>query len=286
MQTLVPRTENPSPKWPVPKDLIELQPSYKQDDWDPDWQSTSSSKVAYLVDKLISLRETDMNHGNSITNSAGHANAQSCRPQDKVIIFSQFLEHIHVIEQQLTIAGITYAGMYSPMPLGTKRSALMKFQEDPACMAVVMDGTAALGLDLSFVTHVFLMEPIWDRRTDRDGIDDDTCTHHRTAILCPGYSQRLKMRVPAPLSSNGSGAVSLETMGRALFDQQGDQGQGAPQAGTCGGRIGTGGDDGEGSGTNRGGGVRDGKREDESWMWRCVRTAGGGFRGLEVALRG
>lgn len=31
-------------------------------------------------------------------------------------------------------------------------------------MALVMDGTAALGLDLSFVAHVFLMEPIWDRR--------------------------------------------------------------------------------------------------------------------------
>jgi len=45
-----------------------------------------------------------------------------------------------------------------------QRSALMKFQEDPTCMALVMDGTAALGLDLSFVTHVFLMEPIWDRR--------------------------------------------------------------------------------------------------------------------------
>lgn len=24
------RPENPNPKWPVPKDLIELQPSYKQ----------------------------------------------------------------------------------------------------------------------------------------------------------------------------------------------------------------------------------------------------------------
>jgi hypothetical protein len=45
-----------------------------------------------------------------------------------------------------------------------QRSALTKFQEDPTCMALVMDGTAALGLDLSFVTHVFLMEPIWDRR--------------------------------------------------------------------------------------------------------------------------
>jgi hypothetical protein len=45
-----------------------------------------------------------------------------------------------------------------------QRSALAKFQDDPTCMALVMDGTAALGLDLSFVTYVFLMEPIWDRR--------------------------------------------------------------------------------------------------------------------------
>ncbi|KAF2601276.1 hypothetical protein F2Q70_00026833 [Brassica cretica] len=48
MQTLLARPENPNPKWPVPKDLIELQPSYNQDDWNPDWQSTSSSKVSYL----------------------------------------------------------------------------------------------------------------------------------------------------------------------------------------------------------------------------------------------
>ncbi|CAL4972114.1 unnamed protein product [Urochloa decumbens] len=192
MQTLAVRTENPKPKWPVPKDLIELQPSYKQDDWDPDWQSTSSSKVAYLVEKLISLRETDMNHGNNMTNSAVHANALSCQPQamsNKVIIFSQFLEHIHVIEQQLTIAGITYAGMYSPMPLGSKRSALMKFQEDPACMALVMDGTAALGLDLSFVTHVFLMEPIWDRSMEEQVIS----RAHRMGATRPIHVETLAM---------------------------------------------------------------------------------------------
>lgn len=42
--------------------------------------------------------------------------------------------------------------------------ALSKFQHDASCMALLMDGSAALGLDLSFVTHVFLMEPIWDKR--------------------------------------------------------------------------------------------------------------------------
>ncbi|XP_066307949.1 F-box protein At3g54460-like isoform X2 [Miscanthus floridulus] len=163
------RPENPNPKWPVPKDLIELQPSYKQDDWDPDWQSTSSSKVAYLIEKLRSLRET----GDNITNSVGHANTPSYQPQamfDKVIIFSQFLEHIHVIEQQ--------------------RSALMKFQEDPTCMALVMDGTAALGLDLSFVTHVFLMEPIWDRSMEEQVIS----RAHRMGATRPIHVETLAMR--------------------------------------------------------------------------------------------
>lgn len=35
MQTPESRPENPAPKWPVPKDLIELQPSYKQVYFEP-----------------------------------------------------------------------------------------------------------------------------------------------------------------------------------------------------------------------------------------------------------
>ena len=42
--------------------------------------------------------------------------------------------------------------------------SLAVFQNDENCLALLMDGSAALGLDLSFATHVFLMEPIWDRR--------------------------------------------------------------------------------------------------------------------------
>ncbi|KAF6153043.1 hypothetical protein GIB67_034765 [Kingdonia uniflora] len=150
------RPENPNPKWPVPKDLIELQPSYKQDDWDPDWQSTSSSKVSYLVGKLKSLHEDQ--------------SRQKMSPPDKVIIFSQFLEHIHIIEQQLAVAGISFVGMYSPMQLNNKRKSLISFRDDESCMALLMDGSAALGLDLSFVNHVFLMEPIWDRSMEEQVI--------------------------------------------------------------------------------------------------------------------
>ena len=42
--------------------------------------------------------------------------------------------------------------------------SLMEFQHDTDYMDLIMDGSATLGLDLSFVTYVFLMDPIWDRR--------------------------------------------------------------------------------------------------------------------------
>ena len=165
------RPENPNPKWPVPKDLIELQPSYKQacsaenfyisvllgqtilifmfffffflaeknliyiyhfmciqDNWDPDWQSTSSSKVAYLISKLKELQGVNsdedyppnhdgtgvennkglfcssrMNKSNVLTQDFGCPRMSSSHKiiKEKVLVFSQFLEHIHVIEQQV-----------------------------------------------------------------------------------------------------------------------------------------------------------------------------------------
>ena len=87
-----------------------------QDSWDPDWQSTCSSKIAYLVERLKEIQATNKLSDRSMdkANYAGirdfvsHAelcarqsNSSSETPAEKVLIFSQFLEHIHVIEQQV-----------------------------------------------------------------------------------------------------------------------------------------------------------------------------------------
>ncbi|KAK6228659.1 hypothetical protein SCA6_000999 [Theobroma cacao] len=209
------RPENPNPKWPVPKDLIELQPSYKQDDWNPDWQSTTSSKVAYLVERLKALQEVNkeircsMDEDNDakhidkllwpsqrsnmgvplLQNCSRHGKESYKTLPQKVLIFSQFLEHIHVIEQQLTFAGIKFAGMYSPMHSSNKMKSLAMFQYDDSCMALLMDGSAALGLDLSFVTHVFLMEPIWDRSMEEQVIS----RAHRMGATRPIHVETLAM---------------------------------------------------------------------------------------------
>lgn len=186
------RPENPNPKWPVPKDLIELQPSYKQDDWDPDWQSTTSSKVSYLIGRLKDLNQSNRKnaHCTRIINNSSALDHESATLPDKVIIFSQFLEHINVIEEQLTIAGIKYGALYSPLHSHNKMKSLISFQEDENCMALLMDGSAALGLDLSFVTHVFLMEPIWDRSMEEQVIS----RAHRMGATRPIYVETLAMR--------------------------------------------------------------------------------------------
>ncbi|KAM7472628.1 hypothetical protein LguiA_010811 [Lonicera macranthoides] len=224
------RPENPNPKWPVPKDLIELQPSYKQagggqsltimktmgksnfvsgtrgkDDWNPDWQSTSSSKVSYLVHRLKELQEANKMGGHSVDEENNNdqllflpqqtgawsrpTNESDQIPMEKVLIFSQFLEHIHVIEQQLRVAGINFVGMYSPMHSANKMKSLATFQHDATCMALLMDGSAALGLDLSFVTHVFLMEPIWDRSMEEQVIS----RAHRMGATRPIHVETLAM---------------------------------------------------------------------------------------------
>lgn len=93
-----------------------------QDDWNPDWQSTSSSKVTYLVHRLREIQEANRLLVQTIEDEGANSvndirlpflrsnismtlhgpESDICQVlPEKVIIFSQFLEHIHVIEQQV-----------------------------------------------------------------------------------------------------------------------------------------------------------------------------------------
>lgn len=88
---------------------------FMQDNWDPDWQSTSSSKVAYLIHSLKELQDANnevqppKDDGTDVKNIQGllcqswTRNSNINTHKDKFLVFSQFLEHIHVIEQQVII---------------------------------------------------------------------------------------------------------------------------------------------------------------------------------------
>ena len=135
-----------SPQRSVPVELIELQPSYGQADFfAPTWFSASSVKIQHLLYRLQKLRG------------------------DKVIVFSQFQEHLRMIEEQLEKSSVPFAGLYSSsLAQNAKKmrsiraQALHRFQYDQNCQVLLMDGICSHGLDLSFCSHVILMEPIWD----------------------------------------------------------------------------------------------------------------------------
>ncbi|KAL6010048.1 hypothetical protein ACLOJK_000479 [Asimina triloba] len=143
------RPENPNPKWP--------------DDWDPDWQSTSSSKVAYLVDRLKTLQEVNRDMGYCMD-----VDADNNPPSNALVALHkrQWDKLIHQMASHGSHDKYLKALPEKRVDLSAMMKSLMIFQHDVNCMALLMDGSAALGLDLSFVTHVFLMEPIWDRRYD------------------------------------------------------------------------------------------------------------------------
>jgi hypothetical protein len=63
--------------------------------------------------------------------------------------------------------------------------ALARFQNDSSCCVLVMDGSAAVGLDLSFVSRVYLMEPIWDK-----SLEEQVTLDVASFALCCAFSAR------------------------------------------------------------------------------------------------
>lgn len=50
-----------------------------------------------------------------------------------------------------------------PFSCKIRAKELERFRTDPECFVLLLGKRGAHGLDLSFVTHMFLMEQIWDR---------------------------------------------------------------------------------------------------------------------------
>eukprot|EP00871_Galdieria_phlegrea_P005838 jgi/Galph1/741/GphlegSOOS_G5550.1 len=136
----------------VPEDLIELQPGFMQDSWHPIWEDTDSAKVNYLLSELKYL-----------TIEPILENGVWKKKRRKIIIFSQFLEHIFLISNCLGRQGYRYCRVLGALSYQSKMNALYEFRENPLVQILLLDSTGSLGHDLSFVTHIYLMEPVWDQ---------------------------------------------------------------------------------------------------------------------------
>ena len=168
---------NPNPQWSVPIELIELQPAYSSvytggfgaqgtGGWRLDYTSLNheSSKIKYLFKKLREFFDQfEWKADPSNFNTGGswlHINLNN-KTKRKVIVFSQFMQHFLAIEQALNRQNVRFARVYLNSNLEKVRE-IQRFESDPNIPILLMDVSGAVGLDLHFVSHVFLMDPIPD----------------------------------------------------------------------------------------------------------------------------
>ncbi|KAF8062721.1 hypothetical protein HT031_004051 [Scenedesmus sp. PABB004] len=197
---------NPLPKWEVPLELIEWQPVFHQrgatglsgGQWSANWRVTRSTKVLHLLRRLVEVgiydpREAAGQPASDQTAAAagGQPAAAAAAGQPvKAIVFSQFWMHTQLVAAELSARGVRHVLLKRDMPPRDKQAAVTAFRAVRAPAALVMDESGALGLDLSFVRHIFLMEPLADAALEQQVVS----RAHRMGATAPVHVEVLAMR--------------------------------------------------------------------------------------------
>jgi hypothetical protein len=84
----------------------------------------------------------------------------------KIVIFSQFIPFLNRVLVELKHAGISYAGYFR----GTRKEKdkdLQRFRVAPGVRVLLLHKEGSHGLDLSFVSHIILMDSILDEALEK-----------------------------------------------------------------------------------------------------------------------
>jgi len=162
--------------------FADFQPSVEQSNmsWNSSWIDKLSSKVALLLVRLRHFGFLKVHQSkefwwhNNVLRLAMQTCKHECKsppqrhPLGKCIVFSNFIEAIDNVANSISEA-MDGGGNYMRFTANLKRGmlerndAIQEFRENPDIQIILIDSAGALGLDLSFVTHVYLLDPIWDK---------------------------------------------------------------------------------------------------------------------------
>ncbi|KAJ0403344.1 hypothetical protein ATCC90586_005166 [Pythium insidiosum] len=122
----------------------------------------------YVANRILQLR-TEM--ARSRLSEDNYWASRSSQPTTlKAIVFSQFKEHIWRVKVTLAQHGVECADFIPGRTPAFRMDCLQRFRNDPSVNVLVMTDIGSHGLDLSFVTHIFLMEEIWDKSLEQQVI--------------------------------------------------------------------------------------------------------------------
>ncbi|GLE10139.1 hypothetical protein PINS_up022134 [Pythium insidiosum] len=128
----------------------------------------NASKAYYVANRILQLR-TEM--ARARISEDNYWSSRSSQPTTlKAIVFSQFKEHIWRVKVTLAQHGVECADFIPGRTAAFRMDCLRRFRNDPSINVLVMTDIGSHGLDLSFVTHIFLMDEIWDKSLEQQVI--------------------------------------------------------------------------------------------------------------------
>uniref|UniRef100_K3W7Q3 RING-type domain-containing protein n=1 Tax=Globisporangium ultimum (strain ATCC 200006 / CBS 805.95 / DAOM BR144) TaxID=431595 RepID=K3W7Q3_GLOUD len=127
-----------------------------------DFDIVDASKALYVVARVKELKQEYANAYAETSNSRTYAPRHL-----KAIVFSQFNEHIWSVKIAFAQQGIPTADFIGGVSSVHRMKNLATFRNDPTVNVLLLTEMGSHGLDLSFVTHMFLMEEIWDKSLEK-----------------------------------------------------------------------------------------------------------------------
>ncbi|KAG1699688.1 hypothetical protein DVH05_012580 [Phytophthora capsici] len=126
-----------------------------------------ASKAFYAATRIKELKEEFLFR--SMNPSSSRTSRRQAR-NFKAIIFSQFKEHIWHTKVAFAQQGVPTADFIAGLSPEVRMKQLMRFRKDPNLNVLLLTEVGSHGLDLSFVTHIFLMDEIWDKSLEQQVI--------------------------------------------------------------------------------------------------------------------
>ncbi|KAK4536086.1 hypothetical protein CDCA_CDCA07G2111 [Cyanidium caldarium] len=170
-----------------PVDLIEIQPGYTQHAWHPSWDKRMTTKVAYLL-QLLERWATQPTADDEEDEACSGLGGPWQRP--KVIVYSNFAHHFDVLYYHLFERGYNLELVSARASREENERRMESFRSDADKWILLMDDRGALGHDLSCVSRVVIMEPVWDAAHETQIIS----RAHRMGARRPVVVHRLLMR--------------------------------------------------------------------------------------------
>ncbi|ETL37523.1 hypothetical protein L916_10801, partial [Phytophthora nicotianae] len=125
-----------------------------------------ASKAFYAATRIKELKEEFLLRSMNPSSRSSRRQARYL----KAIIFSQFKDHIWHTKVAFAQQGVPTADFIAGLSPEVRMKHLARFRQDPNVNVLLLTEVGSHGLDLSFVTHIFLMDEIWDKSLEQQVI--------------------------------------------------------------------------------------------------------------------